>query len=97
MTDKVHPKPFRVPELLSMQLRVAEMTVRNWAYDCERRRKAAGNRVDCATQYRDSVVWDNVQALLNELQWGLDCLEARETMPDRIHELAKRIVKNIDE
>ena len=109
MTTKVHPSPFRVPELLSLQLRVAEMAVRGHAYDCERARKDAQAEKATAlnlpqdilqrqlTAERDSRVWDDVQALLNELQWGLDDLEARDQMPDRIHELAKRIVKNIDE
>lgn len=97
MTDKVHPRPFRVPELLDLQISVAQKSVLNWAYDCEKRRRAAGNPEDCATHHRDSRVWDDVQALLNELQWGLRDMESRERMPDRIHELAKRIAKTIDE
>jgi len=96
MIDKVHPLPFRVPELLETQLTAVELCVLNWTYECERRRKQA-NRESQPTHKRDSRVWDDVQALLNSLRWMLDDVDAREDMPDRIHELAKRIAKTIDE
>jgi|14BtaG_2_1085337.scaffolds.fasta_scaffold02169_6 hypothetical protein len=103
MADKVHPSPFRVPELIEMQLKVAEMTIRGHAYDCERARKEpkTGTMQDIEsrtlTAERDSRVWDDVQALLNELRWGLDDMEARQSMPRRIKHLAERIASRIDE
>jgi len=86
-----------------MQLKVAEMTIRRHAYDCERARKElkAGTMQDSEsrtlTAERDSRVWDDVQALLNELRWGLDDMEARQSMPCRIKHLAERIASRIDE
>lgn len=98
MADKVNTSPFRVPELIEMQLKVAEKLVLGHCYDCNKASLAdnltPGNK---ASLERDTRVWDDVQALLNELRWGLMDLESRGDMPFRIHQLAKRIAKNCDE